>query len=58
MDREHFKLLEIGDYVKKDDEYVRVESINRRNGDVFTSDGGVMGREEIDWNEIKLESEL
>lgn len=47
-----------GDYVRKDDELVMIESIDRRNQTYYTSDGGCMGFDEVTADNVFLESEV
>lgn len=48
-----------GDFVRKDGDLVRIQQIDRKAQTYFTSDGGVMGFDEVTADtEILLESEV
>lgn len=49
---------EVGDYVRKDGELVKIESLDRANQAYYTSDGGCMGFDEVPADGVYLESEV
>lgn len=49
---------EIGDYVRKDGVLVQIQGIDQPNQTYFTSDGGVLGFDEVGLDDVLLESEV
>lgn len=49
---------EVGDYVRKDGDLVQVQSIDQPNQTYFTTDGGVLGFDEVGMAEVLLASEV
>jgi len=49
---------EVGDYVRKDGGLVQVQSIDQSNQTYFTTDGGVLGFDEVGMAEVLLASEV
>lgn len=50
--------IEAGDFVNKDGQWMRVEYVNHANGYVETQDGGILGCEELTYDDIRLPSEM
>jgi len=49
---------EVNDFVRKDGQLVRVMAIDISEGCYFTSDGGLIGFDEVDEDNVFLESEV
>lgn len=49
---------EVNDFVRKDGHLVRVMSVDVSEGCYFTSDGGLIGFDEVDEDNVFLESEV
>lgn len=49
---------EVNDFVRKDGQLVRIMGIDIPEGCYYTSDGGLIGFDEVDENNVFLESEV
>ncbi len=49
---------QVGDFIKKDGQVVRIDQIDLAGETFFTSDGGCIGFNEVGRDDVLLESEI